>query len=138
MNGTKKSILLAAMVVIGAWAVGPAFAAEINVKLSGDSEVPPVKTSASGAGKIMVGDDGSVSGSVTTKGMMGSMAHIHMAGAGQNGKPVVSLEKQGDTYTVPAGTKLDADQMKAFKAGDLYINVHSPDHKGGEIRGQLK
>lgn len=25
----------------------------------------------------------------------------------------------------------------AFKAGHLYVNVHTPANKGGEIRGQL-
>jgi hypothetical protein len=34
--------------------------------------------------------------------------------------------------------KLGDDQMKAFKAGDLYVNVHSVANPGGEIRGQLK
>ena len=28
-------------------------------------------------------------------------------------------------------------QMQAFKAGNLYVNVHSAEHKGGEIRAQL-
>jgi hypothetical protein len=34
--------------------------------------------------------------------------------------------------------KLTDAQYKAFKAGDLYVNVHSAQHQGGEIRGQLK
>lgn len=138
MNRTRKSILLAAIVVIGALASGLAAAVEVSVMLSGDNEVPPVKTAASGEGKIMVANDGTVSGSVTTKGITGTMAHIHMAGPGKNGRPIVTLMKQGDTYVVPAGTKFDAAQMQAFKTGDLYINVHSADHQGGEIRGQLK
>jgi hypothetical protein len=79
-----------------------------------------------------------LSGSVTTTGMAGTMAHIHMAAAGKNGPPIVALAKEGDTYKVPAGAKLDADQMKALKAGELYVNVHSTAHGGGEIRGQLK
>jgi hypothetical protein len=39
---------------------------------------------------------------------------------------------------VPAGSKLTDAQYASFKAGNLYVNVHSPDHKGGEIRTQLK
>jgi hypothetical protein len=31
-----------------------------------------------------------------------------------------------------------SEQFAAFKAGNLYINVHSPEHKPGEIRGQIK
>jgi hypothetical protein len=52
---------------------------------------------------------------------------------------IVPLTKSGDNaWSVPAGAKLTADQYKAYKAGDLYVNVHSADNKGGEIRGQLK
>jgi hypothetical protein len=131
-------VLAATALCIGALAAGAAAAGEVDVKLSGANEVPPLNTMARGEGKIMVGDDGTISGTVTTTGFTPTMAHIHMGEPGKNGKPVVSLEKKGDTFEVPPGTKLDAAQMKAFKAGDLYINVHSAAHMGGEIRGQLK
>jgi len=123
---------------IAALSAGTAFAADVKVTLGGSNEVPPVTTSAAGSGTFTIGDDGSVSGSVTTTGLPGTMAHIHMAAAGKNGPVIVPLVKDGDTYKTPPGAKLNADQMKAFKAGDLYVNVHSAAHAGGEIRAQLK
>ena len=138
MNRTKHSVLSVTMLAMGALASAIALGAEINVKLSGASEVPPVTTSGSGAGKIMVSDDGAVSGSITTTGVPGMAAHIHTGAAGVNGPVIIPLTKDGDTYKVPAGAKLSADQMKAFKAGELYVNVHTAANKGGEIRGQLK
>ena len=41
-------------------------------------------------------------------------------------------------WAVPPGAKLTDAQHDAFKAGNLYVNVHSEANKGGEIRGQLK
>ncbi len=118
---------------------GVASAADITVMLSGSQEVPAVTTSASGSGTITVGDDMSISGSVTTTGVAGTAAHIHTAAAGQNGPVTIPLTKSGDNgWAVPAGTKLTDAQFEAFKAGNLYINVHSDAHKGGEIRGQIK
>jgi hypothetical protein len=116
-----------------------ALAGDVKVTLSGSEEVPAVTTSATGMGTITVNDDMTVSGSVTTKGVEGVAAHIHLAPAGKNGPPVVPLTKTGDgVWSVPAGAKLNADQYAAFKAGNLYVNVHSAANKGGEIRGQLK
>lgn len=110
-----------------------------SLKLSGDQEVPPVSTQAAGSGKITVGADGAVSGSVKTTGIDATMAHIHMAAMGKNGPVIVPLQKTApDTWSVPPGSKLTDAQYKAYQAGDLYVNVHSDAHKGGEIRAQLK
>ena len=134
----RKSLLVAAFAALCASGGGVAFGADVKVTLSGANEVPPVQTSASGSGTISIGADGAVSGSVSTKGVEGTAAHIHMGAAGKNGPVIVPLTKAGDTYTAPAGAKLNADQMNAFKAGELYVNVHSAAHPGGEVRGQLK
>jgi hypothetical protein len=109
------------------------------VTLSGSQEVPPVQSTGTGTGTITVNDDKSVSGSVTTKGVKATMAHIHEAAPGQNGGVVIPLTKKGDNeWTVPADAKLTDAQYQAYKAGNLYVNVHSDAHKSGEIRGQLK
>ena len=110
----------------------------VNLLLSGTQEVPPVTTSARGEGSITVADDGSVSGSVITSGMAAVAAHIHTGARGENGPVSVGLVKTGDnTWSVPAGARLNDAQQAAFKAGKLYVNVHSATHKGGEIRAQL-
>ena len=109
----------------------------VKVNLSPAEEVPPVKASGSGSGTFRVKDDGSLSGSVTTTGVQGTMAHIHQAPKGKNGPVIVPLTKNGDTYSVPEGRKLTEAQMKAWKAGELYVNVHTNANTGGEVRGQI-
>jgi hypothetical protein len=111
----------------------------VKVTLSGAEQNPPVTTSASGGGTITVAADKSVSGSITTKGIEATVAHIHMAPAGTNGPVIIPLTKTSDNvWSVPPGAKLTDAQYESFKAGGLYVNVHSAKHKPGEIRGQLK
>ncbi len=118
---------------------GLANAGEIKVNLSGDQEVPPVKTSASGSGTITVEDDKSIKGKITTSDIKGMGAHIHEGASGKNGPDIITLKKTSDNeWSVPGDTKLTDAQYDAFKAGHLYINIHSDAHKSGEIRGQLK
>jgi hypothetical protein len=109
------------------------------VALSGSQEVPPVTTPATGTATIIVGADKSVSGTVTTTGVNATAAHIHMAAMGQNGPVIITLTKTAEgAWAVPPGAKLTDAQYDAYKAGNLYVNVHSEANKGGEIRGQLK
>jgi hypothetical protein len=110
----------------------------IRVNLSGGEEVPPVTASGSGSGSFRVAQDGTLSGSVTTKDVQGTMAHIHRGAKGQNGPIIVPLDKKGDNYSVPAGRKLTPQQMDDLKKGNLYVNVHTNRNKGGEVRGQLQ
>ena len=143
-TGMTASLALAAAIVLAGcadmkskmpdWMPG---SGAISVKLTGAEEVPPVSTSGSGSGSFRVAEDGTISGSVTTKDVPGTMAHIHQGAAGTNGPVIVPLTKNGDTYSVPAGRKLTPAQLQALKAGGLYVNVHSNQHKGGEVRAQL-
>ena len=110
----------------------------IKVNLTGSEEVPPLNVPGSGSGSFRVAEDGTVTGSVTTKDVAGTMAHIHRGAKGTNGPVIVPLDKNGDTYSVPAGRKLTPQQIEDLKAGRLYVNVHTTRNKGGEVRGQLQ
>ena len=110
----------------------------IKVSLTGTEQVPPLNVPSSGSGAVRVAEDGTVSGSVTTKDVQGTMAHIHRGAKGTNGPVIVPLDKNGDTYTVPAGRKLTQAQIDDLKKGNLYVNVHTNRNKGGEVRGQLQ
>lgn len=118
---------------------GSAFGQDVKVTLLGVEETPPVTSTATGTGIITIADDKSVSGSVKTTGIEGTVAHIHLGAPGKAGPPIITLTK-GDAgnWSVPAGSKLTDEQYASFKAGELYVNVHSAEHKPGEIRGQLK
>lgn len=115
-----------------------AWADTVKIVLSGDQETPPVKTAASGSGTITVNPDKTVSGTIATTGVQATMAHIHLAPSGKPGPVIIPLQKNGEYgWSVPAGAKLTDEQYEAYKAGHLYVNVHSDANKAGEIRGQL-
>src|SRR5688500_12337642 len=86
-----------------AWLPG---SSAVSVKLTRAEEVPPVNAKGSGSGSLRLAEDGTVKGSVTTKDVQGTMAHIHQGAKGQNGPVIVPLTKNGDTYSVPEGRKL--------------------------------
>jgi hypothetical protein len=137
---TRRSRVALTVAAVAVWAAaGQAMAVEPLALLSGDQEVPPVETLASGRSDIVIGDDRSVSGGVDTSGVDGTAAHIHQGAAGTNGPVIVTLTKILATrWSVPRGTKLTEAQFESYKAGLLYVNVHSAAHKSGEIRVQLK
>ena len=135
---SKKRMNVITFSLALAFGIASAAAIAADVKLSGDQEVPPVKSAGSASGAITIGDDGAVSGSVTATGFTPTAAHIHQAAAGKNGPVIVPFTKEGDKFSAPAGAKLTPDQLKAYKAGELYVNVHSAANPGGEVRAQLK
>lgn len=128
-----SSLLLATAVGFSAQAAMPDM-----LKLTGEQEVPPVKTLASGSGMLAVSADGAISGNITTDGLAATMAHVHMGASGMNGPVIITLVKTTDTvWSVPQDAKLSAEQLVSYRAGRLYVNVHTEANKGGEIRAQL-
>ena len=145
MNSVPRTVGRARHIAMNVFAVLLASSAicassqEIKVVLSGNQEIPPVATSASGTGTITVNADRSVIGNATITGMSVTVAHIHEAAAGTNGSIVVPLIRTGDNvWSVPPGARLTDAQYESYKAGNLYFNIHSEAHRSGEIRGQIK
>jgi len=132
--GTALILTIAAF---GAYA-GTTAATDITTTLTGDQEVPPVESAGDGTSSIVIGSDRTVSGSVMSTGIAGTAAHIHEAAPGKNGEVIIPLTKNGNTYAVPAGTMLTAEQYASFQAGNLYVNIHTAANPEGELRGQLQ
>lgn len=115
-----------------------AHAVDVTFTLTGRQETRAVKTTATGTGLFKINEDKTISGTVKTTGVMGTAAHLHLAPMGKNGPPILTLNKvSDDEWSVPEGAVLTDEQYAAFKAGRLYVNVHSAAYKNGEIRGQL-
>jgi CHRD domain len=107
--------------------------------LSGSFEVPPVTTTATGSATVTVNPDRTVKVTVTVNSMTATASHIHEGAAGTNGPVIVPFTKTGDnTFAAPADAKLTEAQYASYKAGNLYVNVHSSKNPGGEVRAQLK
>lgn len=118
--------------------MGSGIAEKTSAALTGTQEVPPVSTAASGRSTISVASDRTVSGAVIVTGMEPTAAHIHQGAMGMNGPVIVPLAKTAPmTFSVPAGQKLTDAQYAVLKEGNLYINVHSAAHPGGEVRLQM-
>jgi hypothetical protein len=137
-------LLLACLSGTALWATPTLAASEsFEVTLSGAQQVPPVETSGKGMAKLTYdATTRVVHWTITYEGLSGpvTMAHFHgPAEEGKNGGVQVWLAKRGSAVESPieGHATLTPDQAKQFAAGEWYINLHTKDHPGGEIRGQV-
>ena len=141
---------------------GTSPATDFEAQLSGDEEVPPVVTSATGSATL------SIEGSViayrveVTNLANAIVSHIHVAPSGENGPIRLDLCGTGDPLPAcTSGTGVLAEGengttqgisfdslVSAIRAGNAYVNIHTDDGEGeqntgegdmisGEIRGQI-
>jgi len=109
--------------------------------LSGGEEVPPVVTAASGiAASTVDRRTGTVTLHLNATGAVDATAsHIHTGPTGENGPVLIPLEQ--DLMDVGhwsvSGAQLDVAGLGDYRAGGLYVNLHTPANPGGEIRGQV-
>lgn len=151
--------LVATIAVIAALAVsGIASANELfKAVLTGDEEVPPVATATSGKAFILVNkaETQAEFHLHVSDGVRITQAHIHCAPSGVNGPVVVflaGLHAAGlniDGKWVSNATIIDSSIVntacgttvsqlaQSMRDGNTYVNVHSVEHPGGEVRGQV-
>jgi hypothetical protein len=135
--------------------------ATFQATLEGKQQSPAIDTPANGTATFTLSADGttlSYTLSVVDTSDI-TMAHIHIAGAGQNGpvaawlypsQPHAETKPGKFTGVLASGTitaadlagplqgKTIADLVADIKAGNAYVNVHTTAHPGGEIRGQIQ
>jgi hypothetical protein len=111
-----------------------------QAELTGGAEVPPVTTAATGSATLeLVGNQ--LFWRLVFSNLTGpaQAAHLHgPANTTENASPLVTLPVPAATTGTAEGTAtLDASALRAMIDGKTYINVHTPQHGTGEIRGQV-
>ena len=131
----KKITIL--LMFLGAFSYAHSQDVKVTGKLSGASEVPAAKSSASGTFSGVLNPETRVlKFTLTYSGITPSAGHIHKGAAGANGPvviPFTSVAKSPVTQEVT----LTPEQLTDLKTNLLYTNLHTAAFPGGEIRGQL-
>ena len=127
-----------------------------TAKLEGKQEVPaPPKPNekALGSGAFVLSSDGKELGFALTYADLSGPAtaiHFHNGAVGvagpvvqticgpQNQNPLLGACPGGTSGTLAGVWKIPQEQADALLKGNLYVNVHTTDNPGGEIRGQIQ
>lgn len=122
--------------------VAGARAETFTAYLSGAQEVPAAATSATGYARIFVNESaGTLSFTVVFNGLSSTQtaSHIHAPAAiGANAPVAINFGAVGGTSGTITGTaSITPTQLAQLRAGQGYVNVHTTNFGGGEIRGQL-
>ena len=126
---------------------GYGFMAEIE----GDQETPPVTTEGTGTASLVLNSARTeVSYHITWTNMSSALSaaggHFHVAPAGISGPVVraIASANEAGSRTIAGIWKTTDSQpltpalVESLFTGRLYVNLHTPAHPAGEVRGQLE
>ena len=106
----------------------------IEVNLSGAEEVPPLNVPGSGGGSFRVADDGTITGSVTTRDVQGTMAHITAAPRARTGRSSCRSTRMATPTPFPPA-QAHAGAARRSEEGNLYVTCAQQGRRGA---GQLQ
>lgn len=108
--------------------------------LSGDHEIPAVTTDATGTAIFTVDDVAkTICGKVTYADLSSSLSAMHIHEGDDtvaSGGVIQAIANDASPVNVNI-ENVTADKLTKILTGETYFNIHSKDHGGGEIRGQL-
>jgi len=64
-------------------------------------------------------------------------AHLHSGAPGVNGPVIIDLGSLRNGNRIQGLVDVTSSDLNLLSAGNVYVNVHTSDNPGGEIRGQL-
>lgn len=113
-----------------------------TANLQSAQEVPTNASTATGYARIILNESaGTITFTVVFSGLSSNQtaSHIHGPGViGTNAGVLIDLGSVGATSGTLTGARfITAVQIADLRAHRLYVNVHSANNPGGEIRGQL-
>jgi hypothetical protein len=135
----RIAICAIVVVAVAALAVAPVTAQEYFVAtLEGSQEVPPNGSTATGFACFTLNSDGTLDYAVEYAGLSSAETGAHIHGAAPPGV------NAGVIFAFPLGTPkvgtfgpLTPQQISDLNDGLYYVNIHTTNIPGGEIRGQI-
>jgi len=139
-----KKNLCYSVALVASLFVNTAFAQLFVANLNGATETPvPLDTPMGGLAVafVTVNDDGSSDATLIVSAFANptpfTASHVHRGPAGVSGGVICPLSGPEFTNPVIGSCHFDPDQTADLFIGNLYVNVHTQEHPGGEIRDQL-
>lgn len=110
--------------------------AEFAAFANGSQQVPPTNSAATARGTFVVNPNRTITYAISSTGIYGTMAHIHLGVPGMSGLIRFPL-LPGPTAWAGTTNPLSELEFAQLQVGGMYFNIHTTAFPAGEIRGQI-